>query len=167
LEEVGGFDESYREASGEDNDLSYRVRQKGYTLLFYEHAKVAHRYPENLIKYLKQQWVHGFWRVKLHFEHKEMLKGDVYSGVFDYVQPPLFLATLVLLPFSFMNQIQVLLFFLMGVALLLQLPFPLRIVARTHATKYLCLIPVTFLRGYFRSLGMFLGMIKFLLRSRW
>ena len=165
LEEVGGFDESYRQASGEDNDLSYRVLHKGYTLLFNGDAKVAHYYPENLIKYLKQQLVHGFWRVKLHRTHKEMLKGDVYSGVFDYIQPPLFLLIVFLLPFTSSLPVQITFFALLLTGLLLQFPCALRISARTHTMRYLFLIPITFLRGFSRSLGMFLGIIRFSLRS--
>jgi len=32
FDEVGGFDSSYRKASGEDNDLSYKVQKKGYKI---------------------------------------------------------------------------------------------------------------------------------------
>ncbi len=60
LEEVGGFNESYKTASGEDNDLSYRIRKKGYKLVFAKEAIVAHHHPENLWKYLRVQFRHGF-----------------------------------------------------------------------------------------------------------
>ena len=161
LEEVGGFDESFKQASGEDNDLAYRVIQKGYTLIFNEDAKVAHYYPESLIKYLKHQLVHGYWRVRLHRKHPQMLKGDVYSGVFDYIQPPLFLITLLLLPFTVITPLNILFLFMLLTGLLLQFPLSFRIIERTHKKKYLFLVPVTFLRGFARSVGMSLGMIKF------
>ena len=163
LEEVGGFDESFKHASGEDNDLSYRVIQKGYTLIFNKDAKVAHHYPERLIKYLKQQLVHGYWRVKLHRKHPHMLKGDVYSEVLDYIQPPLFLITLLLLPFTVIAPSHILFFSMLLTGLLLQFPFAFRIIVRTHKKKYLFLVPVTFLRGFSRSLGMFLGVVNFIL----
>jgi glycosyltransferase involved in cell wall biosynthesis len=167
LEEVGGFDESFRQASGEDNDLAYRVTQKRYILIFNEDAKVGHYYPENLIKYLKHQLVHGYWRVKLHRKHPQMLKGDVYSGVFDYIQPPLFLATLLLLPFTAIAPLtlNILLFFMLLTGLLLQFPLSFKIIERTHKKKYLFLVPVTFLRGFARSLGMSLGMVKFSVKN--
>jgi glycosyltransferase involved in cell wall biosynthesis len=161
LAEVGGFDESFTHASGEDNDLSYRIIQKGYTLLFNEHAKVAHCYPENLFNYLKQQLVHGYWRVKLHRIHPKMVKGDVYSGVFDYIQPPLFLVTLLFFPVIFITPFNVLFFLLLLAELLLQLPFSLRVVMRKGEKKYLFLIPVTFLRGFYRSVGLLLGVVRF------
>ena len=161
LTEAGGFDESFTRASGEDNDLSYRVIKNGYTLLFNEHAKVAHCYPENLLKYLKQQLVHGYWRVKLHRMHPQTMTGDVYSGVFDYIQPPLFLITLLLVPLVLMSPFTVIFLLLLLTELLLQVPFSLRIVMRTGEKKYLFLILLNFLRGFYRSVGLLLGMMKF------
>jgi cellulose synthase/poly-beta-1,6-N-acetylglucosamine synthase-like glycosyltransferase len=161
LAEAGGFDESFTRASGEDNDLSYRVIKNGYTLLFNLQAKVAHCYPENLLTYLKQQLVHGYWRVKLHRLHPETVKGDVYSGIFDYIQPPLFLLTLLLVPLLFIAPVAVLVCLLLLTGLLLQLPLALKVVARTGEKKYLFLIILTFLRGFYRSVGLLLGMMKF------
>ena len=161
LAEVGGFDESFTHASGEDNDLSYRVINNGYTLLFNENAKVAHCYPENLLKYLKQQLVHGYWRVKLHRMHPQTVKGDVYSGIFDYIQPPLFLVTLLLLPSVFITPFNILFLLLLLTEVLLQLPFALGIVMRTGEKKYLFLILLTFLRGFYRSVGLLLGVVRF------
>ncbi|MBI4639086.1 MAG: glycosyltransferase, partial [Candidatus Tectomicrobia bacterium] len=89
LEETGGFNETYREASGEDNDLSYRVKKAGYTLLFDPTIVVAHHHPERLFRYLRQQFKHGYWRVLLYLQHPTMIKGDGYSGVGDLAQPPL------------------------------------------------------------------------------
>lgn len=161
LAEAGGFDESFTRASGEDNDLSYRVIKNGHALLFNQQAKVAHCYPENLLTYLKQQLVHGYWRVKLHRMHPETVKGDVYSGIFDYIQPPLFLLTLVLTPLLFIGPVAVAFFLLLLTELLLQLPFALKVVARTGQKKYLFLILLTFLRGFYRSVGLLLGMARF------
>jgi hypothetical protein len=161
LAEAGGFDESFTRASGEDNDLSYRVIKNGYTLLFNLQAKVAHCYPENLLTYLKQQLVHGYWRVKLHRLHPETVKGDVYSGIFDYIQPPLFLLTLLLVPLLFIAPVAVLVCLLLLTGLLLQLPLALKVVVRTGEKKHLFLIILTFLRGFYRSVGLLLGMMKF------
>ena len=44
LEEFGGFDERFPFASGEDTDLSFRLRRAGYTLWFDPHATVIHRH---------------------------------------------------------------------------------------------------------------------------
>jgi GT2 family glycosyltransferase len=43
--EVGGFDEHYPGAAGEDLDLSMRLRERGHTLFFEPGARVFHRPP--------------------------------------------------------------------------------------------------------------------------
>ncbi len=161
LERVGGFDESFRQASCEDTDLSYRVIKKGYKLIFNHDIKVAHHYPEALIKYLKHQLIHGYWRMKLYRYHPDMVKGDVYSGVFDYIQPPLFLLTLAIFPLIFITSFKFLFFSLISIEMLLQFPFSLKIIARTQEKRYLFLAPITFLRGFSRAAGMFLGVTGF------
>jgi len=160
LEEVGGFNESYRMASGEDNDLAYRVIKRGYRLVFTRDAKVAHYHPHNLWRYLRQQFWHGYWRMKLYRNHPDMARGDAYGGAADLVQPPLALATLCLLPFSFLTPIIYLVSALLIVGLGLQLPTPSAIIKRTGQIRYLALVLVTFLRGYARGLGMALGILK-------
>jgi len=45
LLELGGFDERFPLAAGEDTDLSFRLRQAGHTLWFEPRAAVAHRPP--------------------------------------------------------------------------------------------------------------------------
>jgi len=96
LEELDGFDESYTNASGEDNDLSYRMLQAGYELHFIHENTVAHRHPSDLWRYLKSQARHGYWRVKLYRDHPSMTGGDDYSTVADYIAPLLGLAALAL-----------------------------------------------------------------------
>ncbi len=55
--------------------------------------------------------------------------------------------------------------FMLLTGLLLQFPLSFRIIERTHKKKYLFLVPVTFLRGFARSLGMSLGMVRFSVRN--
>lgn len=42
--EVGGFDERFPGAAGEDTDLSFKLRKRGYNLDFIPHAQVLHRH---------------------------------------------------------------------------------------------------------------------------
>jgi glycosyltransferase involved in cell wall biosynthesis len=167
LEEVDGFDESYRIASGEDNDLSYRVIKRGYRLVFAGKAEVAHYHPSNLWRYLRQQFWHGYWRMKLYRQHPDMSGGDVYSGLLDYVQPPLCMGTLALMPVTLIWPV---LWTLVGsLALLdlcLQIPSALRVVRRTGKPKLWALALVTWLRGYARGLGMGIGIWGFFLWRR-
>jgi len=165
LEGVGGFDESYRAASGEDNDLAYRVKKQGYRLVFTREARVAHYHPSNLWQYLGQQFWHGYWRMKLYRQHPDMSKGDVYGGLLDFIQPPLCVVTLTLMPLAL---IWPLLWGLVGVLALLdlglQVPNTVRIFRRAGEVKLWALAPITWLRGYARGLGMAMGVWNFLVR---
>lgn len=95
---AGGFDESYRQASGEDNDLAYRLNDRGGCLVFTPEAIVAHYHPERLLPYLRTQARHGYWRVKLYRNHPNRTAGDQYAGWPDLLAPPFGLMLLFLLP---------------------------------------------------------------------
>jgi len=163
LKTTGGFNEEYTMASGEDNDLCYNILKHGYKLIFEKEAKVFHFYPNSLMKYFKTQFWHGFWRVKLYADHPIMVRGDDYSNIWDYIQPVLSLIILFLIPFNLIFPFNYILLFFLFFEIILQLPLPFLIVIRTKKYKYIMLIPITFLRGFARGLGMFSGSIKFFL----
>ncbi|OGX21769.1 MAG: hypothetical protein A2Y04_01760 [Omnitrophica WOR_2 bacterium GWC2_45_7] len=79
FEIVGGFNTSYRHASGEDNDLSYKILKAGYKIYFAKEVLVNHYHPERVKKYLREQYRHGFWRVQMYLDHPSMMKGDDYT----------------------------------------------------------------------------------------
>jgi glycosyltransferase involved in cell wall biosynthesis len=83
LEAVGGFDESFPAASGEDNDLSYRIRRAGHRIAFCPQCRVAHYHPEAWLAYLRTQYIHGYWRSRLHRKHPVFLSGDDYTRLRD------------------------------------------------------------------------------------
>lgn len=85
---AGGFDESFRSASGEDNDLAYRLHDAGGILRFAPAARVAHYHPTRLVPYLKTQLRHGFWRMKLYAKHPRRGQGDHYAGLGELLGPP-------------------------------------------------------------------------------
>ncbi len=80
LKKVNGFDESYPVATAEDWDLCYKINKAGYKIYFNQKAKVGHYHPTNLWRYLKTQYRHGFYRMKLYRKHPEKKKGDKYTG---------------------------------------------------------------------------------------
>ncbi|MBF0521703.1 MAG: glycosyltransferase [Candidatus Omnitrophica bacterium] len=86
---VGGFNERYRFASGEDNDLSYKIIKAGQKIYFEKNSFVDHYHPTSVGKYLKEQFRHGFWRVKMYFDHPSMMKGDDYTFWKDAAEVPL------------------------------------------------------------------------------
>ncbi len=101
---VGGFDTRYLQASGEDNDLSYKITSGGYKILFAKDVLVDHFHPENVGKYLSEQYRHGFWRVRMYLDHPKMTKGDGYTFWKDIVEVGLVLAVylgLILILISF------------------------------------------------------------------
>lgn len=98
FEAAGGFNEDFRQASGEDNDLAYRLHAAGHRLLFCPEAVVGHVHPERLGAYLRTQARHGFWRMKLYKLHPKRMHGDRYAGFADLIAPPMSLLVLALAP---------------------------------------------------------------------
>ncbi|MDE2232348.1 MAG: glycosyltransferase [Candidatus Omnitrophica bacterium] len=88
FEAVGGFNTAYRHASGEDNDLSYKIIRSGQRIYFQRMALVDHYHPQILSKYLKEQFRHGFWRLKMYKDHPAMMRGDGYTYWKDMIEIP-------------------------------------------------------------------------------
>lgn len=101
FEEVGGFDASYRRASGEDNDLSYKAIRTGQRIYFQRKALVDHYHPVRVTRYLKEQFQHGFWRAAIYRDHPGMMRGDGYTYWKDILEMPLGLCCLCLAVLSF------------------------------------------------------------------
>ena len=160
LEKTGGFDETYRAASGEDNDLSYRMLKLGLRLVFDRRAVTAHFHETSLAKYLRTQYRHGVWRMKLYRNHRGMMKGDVYAGLADLAQPPLALLLMGGAPLLLFPGWRPLYGPLLALYILLQFPLPLSLV-RAAGWEALLLAPVTFLRGFARGLGLAVGAARF------
>lgn len=160
LEKTGGFDETYRAASGEDNDLSYRVLKLGSRLVFDPRAVVAHFHETSLVKYLRTQYRHGIWRMKLYRSHRDMMRGDAYAGMADLAQPPLALALMGGLPLLLFPGWRPLYGSLLALYILMQFPLPLSLV-RVAGWETLPMAPVTFLRGFARGLGLAVGAVRF------
>lgn len=89
FEQLGGFAQAYTQASGEDNDLSYRLRGAGFRIRFAKDAKVDHSHPSRIKRYLYEQFRHGFWRANLYRGHPEKIKGDGYTFLKDAIEVPL------------------------------------------------------------------------------
>ena len=141
--------------------MSYRVKEKGYKLKYNENAVIAHYQPETIRRFLKQQFQHACWRIKLYKDHPNMMKGDDYSSFFDHIQPPMFLGIFFLIPFIWINIVTIIIFFLCFISLLMQIPLAYKIVRRTSDNKYFFIIFLMFLRGFVRGAGMLKGIMKF------
>ena len=175
FEAAGGFDETFTRASGEDNDLAYRLLGQGHRLRFVSAARVAHFHPTRLGPYLRAQMDHGFWRVKLYAKHPARARrGDQYAGFTDLAAPPLALAMMAA-------------FVLVGIALLtarglapavlatlgllwiyvsIHVPWPWAMARRTGDPRMMLFAGVAALRDVARAIGMLRGVVWFILLGK-
>lgn len=173
FEAVGGFDESYRQASGEDNDLAYRLHDQSGRMVFNPKAVVSHYHPERLVAYLRTQSRHGYWRVKLYREHPRRAGGDQYAGWPDLLAPPLGLALpflLILLAVAGAVTGLGTLAATLGLGLLLfyaalHLPLMMRLRHTLAAIDLLYFLMVACLRDIARAVGLLHGLWTFTSRS--
>ncbi len=176
--EIGGFNEVYKNASGEDVDICYKILNKGHKIRFVKNAIVGHFHPSNLVKYLKTQFRHGFWRAKLYYDHPDKISGDDYTGYkeafetifacFTIISPIIYL--LKKIKFSSKPKRNLPLFeniFLLPIIglLFIELCFTSKIYLKNNKNKnfpFLYAILVFFLRAIFRTLGFIKGLFYFL-----
>lgn len=92
--EVGGFDEEFKRASGEDPDLSYRLDEKGYKMVFNQEAIVKHKHPEDLKTYKDMNFGRGYWGVKLYRKNPEKRSGHSYNSLSYFLKIPFTLGLL-------------------------------------------------------------------------
>lgn len=167
LEKLNGFDDNYRRASGEDNDLSYRMLKAGFTIDFHPEALVDHLHQESIFRYLKEQARHGYYRMLMYRTHPEMITGDDYTGIKDMVEPPLALILLVLVPLALIMDGSLSLLAL-GLALAYCLLQVIDLKGKGwHAagSQRWLYAGVTFFRGFARGLGMLAGLLRFGLKK--
>jgi GT2 family glycosyltransferase len=157
FEKMKGFDTSFKTASGEDNDLSYRIIKNGYNLIFLKNIYVWHKHPESLFRYFKKQFNHALWRVFLYFRRPEFMKGDEYSDIRTLIQPLLYLMLPLMLFIS-----KFLFFIFLDVLLVIHVP-AMKIPLKKKDYKIAILLPfLFFIRGLVWSLGMVFGLIFFM-----
>ena len=174
FEDAQGFDEDFRIASGEDNDLAYHLRDNGGQLCFTAKAVVEHFHPVALFPYLRTQMRHGFWRMKLYTKHPGRSGGDKYAGIIDLAAPPLallLLISIILLPVFFFTKVAFSVAVCMAITLLcmyvlIHLPLPLRMVKRTRDPVMILFTGVTALRSFGRAIGMVCGIWHFIIRRK-
>lgn len=90
INEINGFDESLLD-QGEDADLNFRLRQKGYQFMFIPGSFVWHKMRSSPRKWFNNMFRYGKARARLLKRHPEMRK-------LSFALPLIFLASLALLP---------------------------------------------------------------------
>jgi len=161
LTDVGGFNENYRRASGEDNDLSYRIIKAGYGIYFQKDAKVTHGHNETFFSYMKTQFCHALWRMRLYKDYPDFVSGDDYTGWKDIIEPPLAVILIFAVFFYENKYVLSVSLFLWMFLLIIQFILPIKIFSRWKNSEYFLLVGITFCRTIIRGIGMLAGIIKF------
>lgn len=177
FEAVGGFDEDFTDASGEDNDLAYRLHDMGGKLRFVDQARVAHVYPTRTWAYLRTQMRHGFWRMKLYKKHPGRASGDRYARGPELIatgMPEILCLGAALYAFGLvaggpsdvLTALGVTLLALSVAYLAIRLWLPIAMVKNTGDPRMLLMIPVAFMRDVARTIGMKRGWWWFRVRGK-
>jgi cellulose synthase/poly-beta-1,6-N-acetylglucosamine synthase-like glycosyltransferase len=164
LEEVDGFDERFLRA--QDAELSFRVKQAGYRLRFELGSRVKHYHSTRWLRYLRAQRHQGYWRVWLHMSYPSHTLGDSYSSLVDHVQPPLAMLSLPALALFLIPPVWWLGLVPLGLLALAQIPVTTRLVRRRGDVSYMTFGFMSFIRAYWRGVGMTHGMLAYALQSR-
>jgi len=160
LEAVGGFNERY--LRGQDAELAYRVADRGGELRFDARSKVKHFHANSITAYLRAQRHQGFWRMWLYFDYPKRASGDSYSGFSDHIQPPLAMVSIaglfaLLVPESLVPGFRWLALAAPLALVAAQIPLTLRLVRRTGKGRFLLFAGLSFVRAFWRGVGMTQG----------
>lgn len=79
LEEVGGFDERFPMPSVEDQELSFRVAQRGHRLVFAPDAVVDHLHAATVGAYARKKYRIGYWKALVLREHPSKAARDSHT----------------------------------------------------------------------------------------
>jgi len=75
----GGFDTSFPTASVEDQELSFRLAEQGYKMVFVPDALVFHRHPPTLAAYLRRKYKTAYWKALVLRLHPEKAVRDSHT----------------------------------------------------------------------------------------
>ena len=110
LKEIGFFNEQL--PVGYDGDVCYRIRKRGYKIVYEPEAVVYHFHRPTLRSYFKQQFSYGKNTVHLILEWLDIVKGDTLNPKSMILQPVLFYLMVFTVLLSFF------LYFILGFATL-------------------------------------------------
>ena len=170
FEEAGRFDEDFTAASGEDNDLAYRLADAGGRLRFVRNAVVDHHHPHRLVPYLRSQMRHGYWRMRMYAKHPQRSGGDRYAGLADLLAPAVAGLVAVLLALgvasAFPKGVMLATLLLCALLVAMRVSMPWRMTRRSGDPRMLLFAPVMLLRDGARAAGMIRGIWTFLILRR-
>jgi cellulose synthase/poly-beta-1,6-N-acetylglucosamine synthase-like glycosyltransferase len=152
----GGFDTRYPNASVEDQELSFRLAERGYKMVFNPGAAVYHQHPETLMAYFRRKFNIGYWKVRVLRRHPGKAVSDSHTPQslkvqmgFAFIMVPL-LALLCLRPFFWYLSLLAGVLFLLSVV-----PFSVKALRKDLAVG----LVAPFLL-FVRAMALGLGMVK-------
>jgi lipopolysaccharide/colanic/teichoic acid biosynthesis glycosyltransferase len=92
----GGFDAAF--GACEDQELSFRLAEKGYRLVFTPQAVVTHLHDTSLLDYMRRKYALGFWKAPLTQLHPDRMVQDTHTPQVLKLQIVLLSLLLALLP---------------------------------------------------------------------
>ena len=76
----GGFDTSFPgNSSGEDQELSFRLSERGYKMVFVPTAIVYHRHPATVAAYYRRKLKTGYWKALVLHLHPDKAVRDTHT----------------------------------------------------------------------------------------
>jgi glycosyltransferase involved in cell wall biosynthesis len=153
---AGGFDTRYPTASVEDQELSFRLAERGHRMVFNPSAVVYHQHPGTLRAYFRRKFNIGYWKVMVLRRHPGKAVRDSHTPQMVKIQMGLvlvlvpFLALLLLRSFSCSLPLLAVLLFLIST-----LPFTARALRKDPIVGLLSPILL-----FVRALALGLGMVK-------
>ena len=157
---MGGFDE--RMIYTEDQEFSFRVAERGGRLVFAPDAIVFHRHADTLSAYAAKKFRIGFWKVAVLLRHPSKLARDSHTPLSQRIQHLLFCLSLPCLAAApFWRIPRVLLLALLGVFLLMTIPFTLRAWQKDRPVGIIAPILLA-IRTISLGLGWLAGIVHFL-----
>jgi lipopolysaccharide/colanic/teichoic acid biosynthesis glycosyltransferase/GT2 family glycosyltransferase len=76
---VGGFDPQFAVANNEDVELSYKLAQQNYKMVFQPEAKVSHLHADTFYDYLYLKLTRAYWRMLAYRRHLGKIAKDSYT----------------------------------------------------------------------------------------
>lgn len=75
-----GFDPSFPVANNEDTELSYKMSQAGYKMVFNPNAVVYHlNHPDSIKRYVRLKFWRGYWRMVVYKKYPNKMLKDSYT----------------------------------------------------------------------------------------
>ncbi len=157
---VGGFDPHFPVANNEDVDLSYKLSNKGYRMVFNPKAIVYHQHPSTLKEYLRVKFLRAYWRLMVYKRYPSKVLQDSYTPQTLKLQILLAFIALIALALSILSSFWFKVF-LFSAAIFLLSTIPLVIKALKRDPKVALVAPgFIFLRSVVFAVGVAAGTLS-------